>query len=294
MSSAFLYLAIVAIWACVLVPRWLRRDSAVTELAAEGSYDESGYWEGEEESGGEEAPAGQELSAHEESPAAKDSPAGPASHDDEGDRPAVRYPDPGESRRRVLAARRRLLGMLLLLAAGATCLALMGLAAWWVVLPPFLMLAGYLLLLREAAQMDAERARHAEHAARSEGSGPSRRSRDSQLSRSAELSGGSQPAGSAEDSGSSEVSEFSEPSEQTGPPARATATAADRWHEQEGSHAPVPPPDAEVIDISAQVGEDFYDQYTDARLRAVGDLSHDPADGTTTWRRLFRIWPKMA
>ncbi len=28
MSSAILYLAIVAIWACVLIPRWLRRDTA--------------------------------------------------------------------------------------------------------------------------------------------------------------------------------------------------------------------------------------------------------------------------
>jgi hypothetical protein len=27
-SSAILYLAIVVIWACVLIPRWLRRDSA--------------------------------------------------------------------------------------------------------------------------------------------------------------------------------------------------------------------------------------------------------------------------
>ena len=28
MSSAILYLAIVAIWLCVLIPRWLKRDSA--------------------------------------------------------------------------------------------------------------------------------------------------------------------------------------------------------------------------------------------------------------------------
>ena len=28
MSSAILYLAIIAIWLCVLVPRWLKRDSA--------------------------------------------------------------------------------------------------------------------------------------------------------------------------------------------------------------------------------------------------------------------------
>jgi hypothetical protein len=37
-----------------------------------------------------------------------------------------------------------------------------------------------------------------------------------------------------------------------------------------------PAPDAEVIDISASVGEGgekFYDQYADAKLRAVGDLA---------------------
>ena len=37
-----------------------------------------------------------------------------------------------------------------------------------------------------------------------------------------------------------------------------------------------PPPDAEVIDISASLtvaGEEFYDQYADAKLRAVGDLA---------------------
>ena len=39
---------------------------------------------------------------------------------------------------------------------------------------------------------------------------------------------------------------------------------------------PAPPPDAEVIDISASLGpagEEFYDQYADAKLRAVGDLA---------------------
>ena len=38
--------------------------------------------------------------------------------------------------------------------------------------------------------------------------------------------------------------------------------------------APVPAPDAEVIDISASLrvaGHKFYDQYADAKLRAVGD-----------------------
>src|SRR5579863_5245612 len=37
MSSAILYLAIVAIWACVLIPRWLRRDSARGAAAAQTS-----------------------------------------------------------------------------------------------------------------------------------------------------------------------------------------------------------------------------------------------------------------
>ena len=40
--------------------------------------------------------------------------------------------------------------------------------------------------------------------------------------------------------------------------------------------APVPVPDAEVIDISASLtsaGQEFYDQYADAKLRAVGDLA---------------------
>ncbi|HEX6521801.1 MAG TPA: hypothetical protein VF070_17615 [Streptosporangiaceae bacterium] len=32
-----------------------------------------------------------------------------------------------------------------------------------------------------------------------------------------------------------------------------------------------PDPDAQVIDITGRVGEEFYDQYADAKLRAVGD-----------------------
>ena len=44
---------------------------------------------------------------------------------------------------------------------------------------------------------------------------------------------------------------------------------------------PAPAPDAEVIDISASLGpagEEFYDQYADAKLRAVGDLAERSAD----------------
>ena len=58
----------------------------------------------------------------------------------------------------MLAARRRLLLMLIGLEGAAIALAVLGLAAVWVVAPPSVMLIGYLLLLREAAQADAERA----------------------------------------------------------------------------------------------------------------------------------------
>ena len=56
--------------------------------------------------------------------------------------------------------------MLILLEIAAIALAVVGLAALWVIIPPTIMLTGYLLLLREAAHADAERAqREAEAAA---------------------------------------------------------------------------------------------------------------------------------
>ena len=65
-----------------------------------------------------------------------------------------------------MAGRRRLLGMLIALEIAAIALAVLGLAAMWVVIPPSIMLIGYVLLLREAAQADAEGAqREAEAAA---------------------------------------------------------------------------------------------------------------------------------
>jgi hypothetical protein len=61
---------------------------------------------------------------------------------------------------------------------------------------------------------------------------------------------------------------------------RATAAAAVEAAPREAAPAPAPPapaPDAEVIDISASLtsaGQEFFDQYADAKLRAVGDLTH--------------------
>jgi hypothetical protein len=158
MSSAILYLAIVAIWACVLIPRWLRRDSArgasapVAEkppVVAEPEATDDPL----EEAGETDATADGEILGLRARVLA-----------DHG--PRVAEPlGAEESRRRMLAARRRLLLMLIGLEVAAIALSVLGLAAVWVVIPPSIMLIGYLLLLREAGQADAERAQYEAEAA---------------------------------------------------------------------------------------------------------------------------------
>jgi hypothetical protein len=154
----------------------------------------------------------------------------------------------------VLAARRRLFGMLLILALGSGTLAVTKMAAWWVVMPPFVMLAGYVALLREASKADAER-------------------RELARARAAEAARAAPPVTTTG----------------TVPAAGAAAAAAPAAPVTPVTPAapPVPlvplvplVPDAEVIDISASLGEGgekFYDQYADAKLRAVGDLAHPAA-----------------
>ena len=150
MSSAILYLAIVAIWACVLIPRWLRRDSARGAAVPEPVATPEPATapapappvETEVDADQPAEPAGDDLPAEE--------PVRPAAPSYEPARPAG-------SRRRMLAARRRLLLMLIGLEVAAVALGITGLAALWVVIPPTVMLGGYLLLLREAASADAER-----------------------------------------------------------------------------------------------------------------------------------------
>jgi hypothetical protein len=153
MSSAILYLAIIAIWAGVLIPRWLRRDTSRAtpsgeaidqDLATPGSPSSESVTSGDADAAGE-GDTGARQGTRDHGPAAA---------------PASRQ----EARRRVLAARRRLLWMMLGLEVVGAGLAATGLAAWWVLAPPTMMLVGYLLLLREAAAADSERAA-AEHAA---------------------------------------------------------------------------------------------------------------------------------
>jgi len=248
LSSAILYVAIVAIWAVVLIPRWLRRDSAASERYSED------LTTAETEVEAEPAPPPRRRDAT--PPARREEPTAPRA----SARPEVRAEAGSETRRavrseaqpevrseaqpevrseaqpkvradppdggpregehkKVLTARQRLLYMLLALAIGSGALAFTKMAAWWVVVPPTIMLLGYLGLLREAAKADAERREMAR--------------------------------------------------------TRAAAAAAVAAARREAA-PPAPAPNAEVIDISASLtsaGQEFFDQYADAKLRAVGDLA---------------------
>jgi hypothetical protein len=310
LSSAILYLAIVAIWACVLVPRWLHRSHespADLEASAEENLDlaetsdpeaqsdwaepgteaaefttprdqDADYadpvaWENPSapigltapENGAEDAQTAAcvQASAYTETteyaeessysetfayvePAAysetvtysaaathRGEPAEPAAHDDpapeeHADAAPQRPHNPATSRARVLQARRRLLTMLVTLAVVTVGGILIGLLPAWIIFPPLAMIGLYLLLLREAAQADAE------HAAWR-----------------AELQARAAHA------------------------ARARAEDEARERARLAQAVPELAPTAEVIDISALAArsdrDQPYDQYADAEVRAVGD-----------------------
>jgi hypothetical protein len=125
--------------------------------------------------------------------------------------------------------------MLLALSVASGLLAGVRMAAWWVIVPPSVMLLGYLLLLREAAKADAER-------------------REMALYRMAR-----------------EAAERS-----SGPVAHATPVApegavASGVLAAHGAHVPRVASAAKIIAFLPPPEEQIYDQYTDAKLRAVGD-----------------------
>ena len=150
-----------------------------------------------------------------------------ASTGDSGERPGTAA---RKRRARMIRGRRRTPCMLLVLTVAVMCLAFLGPAAWWIAIPPVVLLAGYLLLLREAAHADAE-AR--ERQARERSAAMARQAREARQAADAQ---------------------------------RGTRTGSSpAWPAHETL------PAAEIIDISARVGDQLYDQYADARLRAVGD-----------------------
>ncbi|MQY04101.1 divisome protein SepX/GlpR [Actinomadura macrotermitis] len=131
MSSAVLYLAIVAVWAVVLVPMWLRRDTDASGV--------SRFIHKREEITLEE-PVPDETPTEEYE-----------------ERPEPRRP----GRATVIARRRRRTAGLTLLLLTTAAVVPTGLAPWWITIPPLLLLTGHLALLRVAVGMDAARARAA-------------------------------------------------------------------------------------------------------------------------------------
>jgi hypothetical protein len=205
MSSAFLYLAIVAIWAFVLVPRWVRRSHLL------------GHENAEPEDVAEFDDADQEPRPVTHKRRAR------VQHDHRHDQ-AVASSEPASAPLalgKVLQARRRLLLFLIALAAAAGACAYLKLAAWWVCVPPALILGVYFLLLRSAALADAEQARR--RAARELRVQAARQRVDEEA----------------------EYEDYVDYVDQA--------------------------PTAEVIDISGRLGDQVYDQYADAAIRAVGD-----------------------
>jgi hypothetical protein len=149
--------------------------------------------------------------------------------DDEG---AAYYGDEVEEAERragMVRSRRRMLWMLVALTAVGIGLVVAQLSSWWIVIPPLVLLTGYMLLLREAAQADAE----------------ARERREAERDVADRI-----------------------PQARPAEPAPATVTAT-------GPASVATPyetgPRADIIDLSERVGDQLYDQYADAKLRAVGD-----------------------
>ena len=180
MSSAILYLAIVAIWAVVLVPRWLRPRAAPPQPVPVPA--EPAGADLREPAAGPGEDAGADLVAASDRPAVAGEPAGgeavaEVSGEDARDEEVVpeaevAAPSPASRRAEMLKARRRLLTTLITLTVIAVGLTVTGIDAYWIVIPPTILLTGYLVLLRQFAHIDAERARRVARVRRADAAAP--------------------------------------------------------------------------------------------------------------------------
>ncbi|WP_157964000.1 divisome protein SepX/GlpR [Actinocorallia populi] len=152
MSSTLLYLAIVAVWAVVLVPMWLRREPE--NPASTGLNRLIPRRQTTEEEDDFDDSATEDLTPDTEdlgTPARADFP------------PPLTSPRPATSIRRaaIIARRRRRTAALILLTFTALLTAALSAAPWWITLPPFALLLGHLTLLRTATKIDQSRRQEA-------------------------------------------------------------------------------------------------------------------------------------
>jgi len=259
-SSAILYLAIIAIWAVFLVPAWVRRPHVNPRAVAPGEYadDDLNVEHLTDTENDVEVTLGAdvhvEVSHHERdyradqysdreyseeqcrarhyrdagSSYAEADYAGYADYSPspvaEADDPSAhwqREPGRSESREQMLRARRKILKILVAMTLVTGGFVALGAAKWWICAPPAGMLVLYVLLLRETALADAEQARRRAAWAAAQARAYRRHLR-----------------------------------------AQAERDAHDAAHATPG---------AQIIDISGRVTDQLYDQYADAAVRAVGD-----------------------
>jgi hypothetical protein len=274
LSSAILYLAIIAIWACVLVPRWIHKPHRVPEAdelpglqyvgtagqpdsgtrraaSASGDVPPAAWAAASTATASADASADAGAGAGTGARETRDGSAGSAADQRQAAEEGVAWhrvtqrrsyhserqvPEGYEAhhapgRARVLQARRRLLTMLVTLAIAALACTAGKLTPWWILVPPAGMLGMYVLVLREAAQADAEQAR--------------------QLAQERAAHEGAAHEGAAQEG--------------------AAQAEAARLRARRAAEASRVQRTAEIIDISARVTDQLYDQYADAAARAVGD-----------------------
>lgn len=151
MSSALLYLAIVIMWLCVLVPMWLRRDRPTFAEPDKGAEpyvpDEQPIEDEASDTRSDLAPMG--ATTTESRP--------PRASDDRRR---------AEQRRRAVqvAKRRRLTFWCTLLLLASVVTAAVQIIPWWGVAPSVVLLGTYLAILRVSVQIDAEQRRAAAQA----------------------------------------------------------------------------------------------------------------------------------
>jgi len=238
-SDSILYLAIVAIWACFLIPAWVRRPHpARSELPIEEEPEQSADitvdTDTEEHVELSEPISEYRDDVHSHNYDQAGAPQRPMQ------RPSPR-PIPGpshgpsqgpsqsrqQSRQQMMRARRRMFTILAGLTLVTFMFVLSGLVQWWICVPPLVMLVLYVMLLREIAMADTELARKR----RAWEAGQARAAHDAQQAKG-----------------------------------DAWRRSHQVWEEAEAAE-----PVAEIIDISARVSDQLYDQYADAAVRAVGD-----------------------
>lgn len=161
MSSTLLYLAIVAVWAVVLVPMWLRREPEapsptalsrlITRRPASDPDPESAEYDFDDTPTVDDTPETEDF--------VSPRPASP---------PPLSSPRPTPSIRRaaIIARRRRRTAAFTLLSLTALVTAIFTAAPWWIPLPPTALLLSHLALLRTATRIDQSRRREAFEARR--------------------------------------------------------------------------------------------------------------------------------